>query len=203
MRRPPNTEYDERFLAPSFKSARTSVMFWAAMAYGYHSPLVAIRKRTSAERTSDKDRLGLNAVQYTEEVLGPHLLPLLNKVAKGLSKRNYKAVRRLLEVVEDGAPCHTAKLTRIYRLEHEITRLPWPASSPDLNLIENVWALLKGSLRRQWRSPYNRPHNEQELIVNAQTAWEDLPWARIYKWFDGMPTRVLTVLRRGGRSTKW
>ena len=77
VRRRPNSEYDERFIAPLFKSARTSVMFWGAVGYGYYSPLVPIRKRTSAERTHDKDRLGLNSKQYCEEVLEPYLLPLL------------------------------------------------------------------------------------------------------------------------------
>jgi len=114
--RAPNSGYDERFIAPALKSARTSVMFWEAVGYGYHSPLVAIPKRTVDEKTSDKDRLGLNSIQYCEEVLGP----------------------KNLEVIEGGAPSHTSKYTRAYRLQHGIHRLPWPASSPDLNLIKNV-----------------------------------------------------------------
>jgi len=193
VRRPPNSEYDERFIAPAFKSARTSVMFWGAVGYGYHLPLVPIRKRTAAERTHPKDRLGLNSKQYCEEVLEPYLLPLLRQISSPES----------LEVIEDGAPSHTSKFSRSYRLQHGIRRLSWPASSPDLNLIENIWALLKNSLRKGWRNPSNRPHNEQELIVAAQAAWGDLPWGRIYGWFDKMPIRVLTVIRRGGRSTRW
>jgi len=58
----------------------------------------------------------------------------------------------------------------------------------DLNLIENVWALLKNRLRRQWRNPYKRPHNERELTPYRSCA-------------SKMPIRVLTVIRRGGRST--
>jgi len=45
----------ERFLAPSFKGERTSVMFWGAVGYNSHSPLVAVRRRDPSERTSDKD----------------------------------------------------------------------------------------------------------------------------------------------------
>ena len=61
LRRPPNSEYNERFLAPSFKGERTAVMFWGAVGYNSHSPLVAVRRRDPSERTSDKDRLGLNS----------------------------------------------------------------------------------------------------------------------------------------------
>ena len=108
-----------------------------------------------------------------------------------------------IEVIEDGAPCHTSKETQAYRLQHSICRIPWPANSPDLNLIENVWSLLKLKLRKQWRNPNKRPHSRQERIACAQAAWEELPWEKIYQWFEGMPTRVLTVIRKGGRSTRW
>ena len=139
-------------------------MFWGAIGYGCHSQLVAIHRRTPSERTHEKDKLGLNSTQYCQEILGPHLLSMLNSES---------------EVIEDGAPCHTSKETRTYRLEHGIQRIPWPANSPDLNLIENVWALLKHKLRKQWRNPDKRPHNREELILAAQTAWEDLPWNRV------------------------
>ena len=61
VRQPSNSEYDERFIAASFKSACTSVMFWRAVGYVYHLPLVPIRKQTSTERPHDKDWLDLNS----------------------------------------------------------------------------------------------------------------------------------------------
>ena len=66
-----------------------------------------------------------------------------------------------------------------------------------------MWALLKNKLRKQWRNPQDRPHSRQELITQAQAAWEDLPWGRVDRWFERMPIRVLTVIKRGGRSTRW
>jgi len=59
-----HSEYDERFIAPAFKSARTSVMFWGAVGYGYHSPLVAIRKRTVDEKTSDKELINTSVNRW-------------------------------------------------------------------------------------------------------------------------------------------
>ena len=162
-------EYDERFLAPSFKGERRSVMFWGAVAHRFHSPLVAIRQRDAKERTHEKDKLGINSSQYCKEVLGEFLLPMLKEGS---------------EVIEDGAPIHTSKETRSYRLQHGIHRIEWPANSPDLNLIENVWGLLKNKLRKQWRTSNKCPHTREELIISAQAAWDELPWNRIYKWFE-------------------
>ena len=39
---------------------------------------------------------------------------------------------------EDNVPCHTAKTTKRFIEEKQIRRLPWPASSPDLNPIEHL-----------------------------------------------------------------
>ena len=127
-----------------------------------------------SEQLMRKPVMGLNSIQYCEEVLGPYLLPLMRKISP----------RKKLEVIEDGASSHTSKYTWAYRLQHGIRRLLWPASSPGLNLIENVWALLKNNLRRQWRNPYQRPHNERR---------KQAPWSRIYSWYHKMPIRVLTV----------
>ena len=130
-------EYDERFLAPSFKGERTSVMFWGAVAHGFHSPLVAIRQQDAKERTHEKDKLGINSSQYCKEVLGEFLLPILKEGS---------------EVIEDGAPIYTSKETCSYRLQYGIHRIEWSANSPDPNLIENAWGLLKNKLRKQWRT---------------------------------------------------
>ena len=64
--------------------------------YGY---VVPIPKLTTAERTHDEGRLGLNSKQYFEEDLEPYLLPLLWQVSS----------IELLEVIEDAVPSHTSK----------------------------------------------------------------------------------------------
>lgn len=196
VRRPQGSDaaMDPRFLQPTFVGKIFGVWFWAAITYGAHTPLVVMRQRGEDERTSDNDKLGFNSRQYVDEILKPYLKPLFD--ACGGLENN-------VETVEDGASYHKSAYTTRARLQLGVKRMAWPAHSPDLNPIENVWALFKASYKKEvWRTKCV-PCNEEELIAIAQRVWEGLPWGKVYRYINSMPSRVAACLRRGGGPTRF
>ncbi len=50
---------------------------------------------------------------------------------------------------QDLAPVHTAKSTKSWLNDHGVGVLDWPANSPDLNPIENLWGIVKRKMRNK------------------------------------------------------
>ncbi len=48
---------------------------------------------------------------------------------------------------QDLAPAHTAKNTKSWLNDHGVGVLDWPAHSPDLNPIDNIWGIVKRKMR--------------------------------------------------------
>ena len=76
--------------------------------------------------------------------------------------------------------------------EHNIKRLDWPANSPDLNPIENVWALLKGRVANR------RPGNLDELELTIKQEWNALTRDYAFSLISSMPSRLKQVIERDG-----
>ncbi len=54
---------------------------------------------------------------------------------------------------QDVAPAHTAKSTKSWLNDHGVGVLDWPANSPDLNPIENIYTdELKAAVKETWAS---------------------------------------------------
>ena len=49
---------------------------------------------------------------------------------------------------QDLAPCHFLRKTTKVFLKNKVQILEWPGNFPDLNLIENLWGIIKSRLRK-------------------------------------------------------
>ena len=74
-----------------------------------------------------------------------------------------------LILMEDGAPVHCGNFPKQWREAHGIPKLNWPANSPDLNPIENLWKTLKYLLRH-----HNQLKNTEEIIHIIKAVWDEV-----------------------------
>ena len=78
---------------------------------------------------------------------------------------------RLCISQEDNAPCHDSVRANLWKEENNINTLPWPAQSPDLNIIENVWKMLNIQVQQR----VSEIRNAQDLKRIVSDIWSSLP----------------------------
>ncbi len=98
---------------------------------------------------------------------------------------------------QDLAPAHTAKGTKSWFNDHGVTVLDWPANSPDLNPIENLWGIVKRKMRD------TRPNNADDLKAAIKATWASIPPQQCHKLITSMPRRIEAVIKAKGAPTKY
>ena len=96
-----------------------------------------------------------------------------------------------------GYGVHGAAATQEWLNTHVRWLKPWPANSPDLNPIENVW----GMLTRQVES--RNPKSVEEYSSALDDAWAEMDQAKIRNLIDSMPRRLRAVIDAEGGNTKY
>lgn len=100
-------------------------MFWGCMSYNGPGPLVPIEGMMNSDKY----------IALLERRVVPLLLQMFPE-SNGIFQ-------------QDSAPCHTSKKCKNFFSENKITVLEWPGNSPDLNPIENLWAITKKRIAKE------------------------------------------------------
>ncbi len=150
-----------------------SVMIWAAMSSAGVGPLCFLKST-------------VNAAIY-QEILEHFMLLSADKL--------YGDADFIFQ--QDLAPAHTAKGTKSWFNDHGVTVLDWPANSPDLNPIENLWGIVKRKMRD------TRPNNADELKATVKETWASIPPQQCHKLITSMPRRIEAVIKAKGAPTKY
>jgi transposase len=98
---------------------------------------------------------------------------------------------------EDNDPKHTANSTKALYNQLHIPREEWPANSPDLNPIENLWQYLDLMCKDR------KCNTKEELFAVLQEAWERIPEDYLQSLVESMPRRLNAVIDAKGYGTKY
>ena len=131
----------------------------------------------------------LNQLKY-KTILETYLLPFMKAYHSGDGKSIYQ---------HDVCSAHRAKSVSAYLTENGMDVLPWPAQSPDLNPIENVWLIMK----RRLRALHTYPSNRDALFAQLCKIWDELPDSYFNAPVSFMVTRCTSIRNSQGRSSKY
>ncbi|GFV52817.1 transposable element Tc1 transposase [Trichonephila clavipes] len=129
------------------------------------------------------DRGSVIGDRYCEEVLLPHV-----RLFPG-------AIGPDFIFMDDNARPHRSLAVEELLESEDITRMDWPAYSPDLNPIEHVW----DALGRRTAARLHHPENTQQLKQMLIEEWTLLPQEMLHQLVLSMRRRCeATIAVRGG-----
>ncbi len=150
-----------------------SVMIWVAMSSAGVGPLCFLKTNVTAP--------------VYQEILEHFMLPSADQLFKDAD----------FIFQQDLAPAHTAKSTKSWLNDHGVGVLDWPANSPDLNPIKNLWGIVKRKMRNK------SSKNADELKATVKETWASIPPQQCHKLITSMPRRIEAVIKAKGAPTKY
>jgi Transposase len=131
-----NEQLDPSNFASNYTSGKKLVMYWGTFTYYGKSRLVELTWPEVVVKEGNKPkRGGFTNKQYAEQIIS---IALTDFYTEQLIYAGYE-----FDVLEDSAPVHKGPFVQEARSLFPYDNFTHPASSPDLNPIENVWHLLK------------------------------------------------------------
>ena len=150
------------------------LMVWGCFSYRGKGKLVVVENNMDAKRYTD--------------VLEESLLPFLEELnPEGATFQ------------QDGASSHRAIHTKKWLYNNMVSTMIWPACSPDMNPIENLWSQLSRTVSQGGRQ-FDEFDDLREAIFHA---WDIIPLERLQSLATSMPRRLVELVDKRGGPTKY
>ena len=94
---------------------------------------------------------------------------------------------------QDNDPKHTSKIAKEFLQANVPTIIDWPSNSPDINLIENLWSIVKRGVE------IRQPKNIEELDRFMVEEWENISKKTIVNLIKSMKERCQLVIDNMGK----
>jgi len=160
---------------PQIQGGGISVMFWGCFSKLGLGALIALEGNQNAD----------SYIETLDEGLIDQLVAAEDELG---SKMTF---------MQDNAPCHKAKKVTQFLADNNVSVMDWPPQSPDLNPIENLWAIIKAS-----GSKKKFPTSKDELIDQVMSVWDELNPELLDTLAESITSRLSLCLRLDGRNTK-
>jgi hypothetical protein len=124
------------------------------------------------------------------EILSFSLIKTMDKLGLDIKSTKF---------MQDNAPCHVSKMTREWLTVNKIDVIDWPAQSPDMNPIENLWAIIDRRIRRRVK----QPTNSEELWEAIKKEWYECDKNTIHNLYMSLTRRIFDLHKAKGGYTKY
>jgi hypothetical protein len=95
--------------------------------------------------------------------------------------------------MQDNAPVHRAQIVKNWMTENSVSCISWPAYSPDLNPIEEVWSLMKRKLNGRCLVK-----SLDQLDEQVQQIWSEFSVSYVRNLYNSIQNRLRECIKQKG-----
>jgi len=162
-------KFNPRCLAGTVKADKKKLMVWGCFAWDGLGLLCQVK--------------GIINGPIYKKILQTYMIPSGERLFQGSDHFIFQ---------DDNAPVHSP--AKKFLDEKDFTRMVWPAQSPDLNPIENLWFLLDQQMKGR------KPRTADEFFQIIQVAWNDFTVEKCHHLVESMHHRCTLVIKAKGYS---
>lgn len=138
---------------------------------------------------------GMGPIHVIKDTLtGVGYRAILNDIMYPYAEENMPLIWRFQQ---DNDPKHTSRVVADWLQSNEVRVLKWPAQSPDLNPIENLWEIVDRQIRLH---NYTRKEDLSNAVLSE---WQKVSKDTVDKLIGSMHGRCVAVIKNKGYPTKY